>query len=100
MNKGDTITIILDYNLDGNPLQKDAYDEIEFTIGEQVYTLSNGKITWNEEEGKYLIDLSQEETFNLPNIVKYQVRIKYSGDVTSSDVETLRIGNTISKVVL
>ena len=100
MNKGDTISFILDYTLNGEPLEKDAYDVIEFAIGEKIFKTTDNKIVWDDEKGKYVINLTQEESFELPNIVKHQIRIKTNGEVVSSPIETLRLGNTISKEIL
>lgn len=57
MNKGDTITIFLNYTVDGVPIAENDFDEIEFSIGSKRYTLTGEDIVWDESAGAYKIAL-------------------------------------------
>lgn len=96
-NQGDTITFLLDYTIDETPLSEYNPDEIEFSIGEKRYTLTNGDIGIDESSGKYAVSLSQADSFNMGNVTKYQIRIKKDGEVVSSGVERILLGSSISR---
>ena len=102
MNKGDTITIYLDYTVDGAPITEGQFDEIEFCIGSKRFTLTGQQntITWDSEYGAYCVSLSQADTFALARDNRYQIRLKKDGEVISSGISVLQIGNTISKVTI
>lgn len=97
---GDTLDIILLYTVNGEPITEGSVDELEFTFGKNSYTLSGGRIYWNDAEQHYAVSLSQEETFALPNTVEYQLRVKKDDEVGGSEIEYLKIHGTISKKVL
>ena len=98
MNKGDTITIYLNYTVDGVPITEGQFDEIEFCIGSKRFTLTGQQntITWDSEYGAYCVSLSQTDTFALALGSKYQLRLQKDGKVISSGINILKIGNTIS----
>lgn len=109
MNKGDSISFALDFLMDYEPLQRDAYSEIELQFNEEGGTrknikllLSKGQITWDEDLEKYVAKLSQEETFKFPDITSYQLRIldKDTNEVYSSEIGYIRIGDVLSNMVL
>lgn len=113
-NRGDTLCLMLNYNLNGNPLVQGAYQEIELQINKDSATkeikklLSNGDIKWGtvlKEDGTewtgYYADMSQDETFKLnagPSQV--QLRIKKDGEVGSSKETTFQLGTVLSSKVL
>lgn len=116
-NKGDTACLILNYQLNGNPLEEGAYDEIEFQINPQndlnsiKKLLSNGDIEWNSVEytegGEtktftgYVTYLSQEETFKLRiGNSPCQIRILIGDEVGSSEISDLSLGRVLSRKVL
>lgn len=97
MNKGDTITIYLNYTVDGVPIAENDFDEIEFSIGSKRYTLTDEDIVWDESAGAYKIALSQDDTFSLGYDNRYQIRLKKDSTVVSSGISVLSLGPTISK---
>lgn len=97
MNKGDTITIYLNYTVDGVPIAENDFDEIEFSIGSKRYTLTGEDIVWDESAGAYKVALSQADTFALGYDSRYQVRLKKDNTVISSGISVLSLGPTISK---
>ena len=113
-NRGDTLCLLLKYQLNGEDLVEGAYDEMEFQINnansqraiKKLY--SKGEIKWGtvvEDNGDtftgYLVDLDQNETFTLvtgPSTV--QLRIKKNDDVGSSAESTFKLGPVLSNKVL
>ena len=107
MNKGDTLDIILSYQVDGTDFQKDQFQEIELQFENQYDSskyvkllLSNGDITWDDELGKYVTGLTQEQTFRLSPVCTYQLRVMLDDVVISSDIGEIEIGPTLSRKVL
>lgn len=116
-NEGDTACLMLNYQLNGNPLERGAYQEIEFQINDQAHSnsikklLSKGEIEWatvtyiedNIEktfEG-YICYLTQEDTFKLKQgDSKCQIRIMMGNEVGSSDFCNINLGNALSMKVL
>lgn len=107
MNKGDTLDIVIDYTIDGDAFTKDQFQEIELQFENQYDSskyvkllLSNGDITWDEEVGKYVTALTQEQTFRLSPACNYQLRVLVDDIVVSSEIGTMTIGDTLSRTVL
>ncbi len=99
MNSGDTIKIVLNYTVGGEPLAQDFSGELEFCIGTKRYLLSNGGIVWDGEA--FCVTLSQEDTIALRGTSDYQIRIKDAdGNVVSSGIKKLVLGRSISKETL
>ncbi len=112
-NKGDTLRLILNYQLNGEDLEKDYFDDIELQLNSQsgrnsvklLYSL--GEIIFDDELSKYVVYLSQEQTFKLKqnqlnedSDVEYQLRVLLNSTVVSSDIGTFTIGPVLSKKVL
>lgn len=109
---------MLNYTINGDPLQEGLYEEIELQLNPQnnfrqvKKLLSTGDIEWAtmsyiDEEGHsqtftgYIAKLSQEETFvfNEGN-VEAQLRILWGDDVGSSSITTFILGRALSCEVL
>lgn len=99
-NQGDTLDIILDYTINGDPLTEGMCDEIEVSIGDKQYTLTDGDIVWDSELEKYTLFVDQEDTLALQGITEYQVRFKIGTKVASVPISKLLIGNSISTQVI
>ncbi len=101
MNRGDTLTIVLDYTVDGAPIEQGQFDEIEFSIGSKRYTLTGEDITWDESLGKYTLFIGQNDSFAIGNnSASYQVRFRKGTEVVSTDINRLAIGGTISTTII
>lgn len=74
--------------------------DVEVTIGFLRKTYSAGKVTY--EDGKWVVHLSQEETFKLlPSKVRVQVRVKWlDGSVEGDELGYKYIRESLSKEVL
>lgn len=117
INRGDTGYLMLNYTLNGDPLEEGAYQEIELQINTQGATrsikklLTAGDIQWGtltyvEESIEktftgYFAYLTQEETFLLKEgNTDVQVRIMLNDEVGSSAISPIKLGETLSKKVL
>ena len=107
-NRGDTIDLILNISIDGNPIEEGYADDIEIQFNYQSETasvkklLSNEDIYWSETQGKYALRLSQKDTFRLSEEVGgVQCRIYRNGVVISSTIkEDFNLGDVLSRKVL
>ena len=116
MRRGDTISLMLAYQVNGSPLAEGAYDELELQINNEnsfksiKKLLSKGEITWktityNDGTPKtftgYVADLDQEETFRLSaGQSMVQLRVKIGTEVGSSDDSMFTLGAVLSTKVL
>lgn len=117
MNRGDTVALMLNYQLNGSPLVEGAYDEIELQINNQSSSksikklLSKGEIAWKtinynvngstESFTGYVANLNQEETFLLSaGQAMVQLRVKIGDQVGSSANSTFTLGAVLSSEVL
>lgn len=118
MKRGETKYLFLEYEINGQPLEPDAYDELEVQINKEgsfnsiKKLLSRGEILYGDvvyvdEENVqhvytgYYIHLDQEETFLLStgknNI---QFRVSMNGEVGESDIADLLAEQALSVKVL
>lgn len=97
---GETLTLQLNYTVNGVDLAPGIVDEIELYFGGVRYTLSGGEIVWDQIGGVYQADLDQEATFALPNIAEYQLRVKKDDMVGNSEIGYVKVKKTISEEVL
>lgn len=95
-NRGDTLPIILDYTINGIPIEEWDLDEIEFTFGSRQFLMTHGDITQDPITGKYQLVIGQAASLTLGGSTKYHVRFKKDGEVTSSDIGIFKIGASLS----
>lgn len=100
IHHGDTLEIILNYKVNGKSIYKDMCDELEFYFGSICSTLTNGRIVWSDDYDSYMVNITQEESFNLPDIIAYQLRVKMNNKVGGSKLSFLRLDDTISERIL
>ena len=118
-NRGDTAYLLLNYQVNGEPMIQGAYQEIELQINRQddfrsvKKLFSLGEITWEEnytyidDNGNeqtftgYVCALSQEDTFKISSgISNIQLRVMLNDEVGSSETQTLDLGCVLSDKVL
>lgn len=95
-NRGDTLPIVLDYTINGTPIEEWDLDEIEFMLGSRQFLLSEGDITQDLDTGKYQLIIGQATSLQIGGATRYQVRFKKDGEVTSSDIGIIKIGAALS----
>lgn len=78
-----------------------AFTDVEVHIGHVRKTLYGGDITFDTENGTFLVPLTQEETFSLRGKQKINVRCKFpGGDVIGVDAGSIIFEPTLSKEVI
>lgn len=100
MHQGDQYSIILKIEANGLPIALDNIELIEFTIGPitQVYPT---EVLYNEEFTEFYFPVTQEHTFMMDGMEKYQVRIKYTnGSVVATPVQMLDVNQSLSKNII
>lgn len=101
MMQGDSYGLIIEIlNEDKVAVTVDDVLDVEVSIGFLQKTYSAGDVRY--EEGQWIIQLSQEETFRiLPYRVRIQVRVKWlDGSVEGVDLGYKHIDESISREVL
>lgn len=99
-NAGDTLTLYLDYTVDGEQIAEGQFDEIEVSIGSKRYLLTDNEIVWDSEADMYKLWIDQADTFTFNKDTKYQIRFKFGNDVISTDKANLKLGESISRQVI
>lgn len=103
MMQGDAygLNIVLLYP-DKTAVKAEDVSDVEITIGYLRKTYASGQVTFNEETGKWVFPMTQEETFRFPvTRVKAQARIVWpGGGVEGVSLGTINVLESISKEVL
>lgn len=102
LQQGNTYQLPVNIKIDNERLTGEDVSHVEITFD------SNGSlITKNYPEevtfqnGAFIVPLSQEDTFALQGICRYQVRVLFpDGEVRGSGIKTGAVADSISKVVL
>lgn len=98
--QGDEYSFCFKLEVDGNTMNLEDVELIEFTIGD----LSKSwplQINYDEENKVFLFPVTQEETFMFNTIEKYQARIKYiNGNVYGTPVNRINVNKTLSRNVI
>lgn len=113
MRQGDTITLLLNFQMNGEDLVQNAYQEMELQINKEgkdrsiKKLLSDGGIVWETVQLSngdtftgYVVRLDQSETFNLGSNLSCQLRIKKDDEVGSSAQTNLNLDSVLSTKVL
>lgn len=98
--QGDAYRIPLHVMLSGESVAPDNIVKLEATIG-GISKLFPDDITYDEERDRYMMPLTQEDTFTLKGTAKFQTRVQIvGGDVIGKKLEDVTIIPSISKRVL
>jgi len=113
MNRGDTLYLLLNYQVNGRNLVQGAYEEIELQLNNQSSSasikklLSDGDIVWKKVTYNggsftgYVVHLTQAETFTLrAGETSCQLRIKMNGEVGASEISDFDLESVLSTQVL
>ncbi len=100
--QGDQYAIVFTGTQDGAPLDLSKIEMIEFIVG-KLRKIYPGEVT-TDEDGNFLFPLTQEETFQFKSASQaVQIRVKFTGAepvVIGTSIESIRVSDSISKVVL
>ncbi len=102
MMKGDSYSLPIKIDTDRGVATAESFLDVEVCIGNAIRkTLACDEIKYDEEESLFLVPLTQEETFGLPNRVRVNVRCKYgNGNVVGVDLGIIEVAPTLSREVL
>ena len=96
--QGDTYILPITLRMSGSIVTPEDVSRIEFTFGKVVKHYPEDV---SHDGNRYLVSLSQEDTFSLAGRVKYQTRVLFAdGRVKSSPVCEGDVSISISKAVL
>ena len=100
IRQGDQYNIVLKIEVNGNPINMENIELIEFTVGNlsKKWPL---EVIFNETDKEFYFPVSQDETFQFENYEQYQVRIKYSDNtVVGSPINKISINDCLSRNII
>lgn len=110
LKNGDAVFLLLDYTVQisaettlslADFVAAANVTEIELTVGECIYTLSDGDIRYDESFNVYYVAITQEQSFEFKTFTPYQLRLKRGNFlVCSSEITRATIGRSISPEVI
>ena len=112
LQEGNTYLLEIPLTVDGDPIEIEEVQLVEFMFDDvrKIYgsyeedgTTKTGDVTYDTDEKKFYVPLSQEETFHLTSekIIEYQARVKFNdGSVSGTFVKEGYIQKSLSKEVL
>lgn len=100
MMEGDSWPLLFQINVDGEPINIQDVELIEFTV-DGLSKNYPGAVSYDENTKIFSFPLSQEETFKFKNQVTAQGRIKFSSDeVVGVNFGKIDINRSQSKAVI
>ena len=101
MMTGDSYRVPIKLETANGIANPDTFEDIEVMFGDIRKTLSEGGIEYDAEKERFLIPLSQKETFRCKGDVNVQIRCKFAdGSVVGISAGTYNVEKSTSKVVL
>ena len=102
MTKGNEFELSVDITINEAPLNIDEVDMIEFTVNDCIRKIYPGPfVYYNDNTGKFLIYLTQEDTFSLNYNFLIQARVKFNtGLVFASSIEKATLWECLSKEII
>lgn len=104
IKQGDAYGIPLEIKLNGAALTASDVETVEVFVGDGIRKLYPDEITYNETLGSFIVPVTQEETFTLPEgeTVRVDVRVQFPGGMVLGVIDELkvRVADAISEEVL
>lgn len=104
IKQGDAYGIPLDIQLNGEALTAADVEQVEVFVGDGIRKLYPGQITYSDTLGCFVVPVTQEETFTLPEgeTVRVDVRVQFPGGMVLGVVDELKVkvADAISEEVL
>ena len=100
--QGNTYQLPVRLRIDGELITPENAEVVEFAFDANgVHVVKNYPESVTFEGDRFILPLSQEDTFALQGKLRYQIRVLFKdGNVKSSDIITGAVKDSISKVVL
>lgn len=100
MMAGDSWPLRFEIKVNGEPIDVQDVELIEFTVDELTKTYP-AEVSYRNAERAFIFPLTQEETQCLSGEVKAQGRVKFStGEVIGVDFGRIKVARALSKAVI
>ena len=104
IKQGDAYGIPLEIQLNGETLSDADVEKVEVFVGDGIRKLYPGQITYSPEISCFVVPVTQEETFTLPENerIRVDVRVQFPGGMVLgvSDELKAKVADAISEEVL
>lgn len=112
LQEGNTYLLEIPLTVDGDPIEIEEVQLVEFMFDnvrkiygsyEENGETKTGDVTYDGDEHKFNVPLTQEETFSLMGeaIIEYQARVKFNdGSVNGTVIQEGFVQRSLSKEVL
>ena len=104
IKQGDAYGIPLEIKLNGTALTATDVETVEVYVGDSIRKLYPDEITYNETLGSFIVPVTQEETFTLPEgeTVRVDVRVRFVGGgvLGIRKKERIKVADATSEEVL
>ena len=104
IKQGDAYGIPLEIQLNGAALHADDVEQVEVYVGDTIRKLYPGQITYNDALGSFIVPVTQDETFELPEgeTIRVDVRVQFPGGMVIGVIDELKakVADAISEEVL
>ena len=93
VKQGDEFSIPLTISADGTALDNTTAELVEVMIGHEIRKTWPGDITWDGDDGNWLVPLTQAETFAMvPGTeIPLDVRVKLTAGEVLGTIEAIRL---------
>lgn len=98
--QGDQYKIPFIVKLSGSIVTPEAVQDIRIQLANELYSMSNGTLDWNEEKQSWDVTVTETLTRALnEGYVPYQVGVKIGDVIRYSPIAKLNVSNSIIKAV-
>ena len=104
IKQGDQYALPVTIRLNGENVDTDDIEEVEFTLAGEIRKLYPGEVEYSAADGCFYLPLTQAETFDFPAnaSVSLDIRVKFrGGDVMGVQrMASIAVADALSGVVL
>ena len=104
IKQGDAYALPIQIRLNGELINADDVDTVEFTLGEALRKLYPGDVTYEPGDNTFYLPLTQADTFSVPanGSVTLDIRVKFTGGDVIGVLrpDALAVYDATSEVVL
>ena len=104
IKQGDANGVAQEIKLKSKALTATAVETVKVYVGDSIRKLYPDEITYYETLGSFIVPVTQEETFTLPEgeTVRVDVRVQFPGGMVLGVIDELkvRVADAISEEVL
>lgn len=104
IKQGDAYALPIQIRLNGELINADDVETVEFALGEDIRKLYPGDVSYEAGDNTFYLPLTQSDTFSFPanGSVSLDIRVKFTGGDVIGVLrpETLAVYDAASEVVL